>query len=202
MSVNSGNTIVVYAGSYTTNVAISADTQMSSKSVTLTASNNTRTRKNPENNIQFKSDVENFVFYSENTSIHFRVGADINLAKGIYYINWSISEEGHSANNDVQQYHQPMKTKVEVVAKKANKWSFQVEGFTGGNTYKGTSSPDIGVSVSNSPFSDVTVGLSLLGGENTEVTFEPSSLVFGPEDTVKYFRITIGSDYDLSTANP
>lgn len=175
---------------------------MASKSVKLTASNNTRVRKNPEANIAFQSLVHDFTFYSEVTQIHFRVGADINLSKGIYYINWQIEEEGHSANSTVKQYHQPAKTQVEVVAKTTNKWAFTVEGFTGGNTYKGTYSPDIGISVSNSPFSDVTVGLSLLGGTNEHVVFEPQSLIFGPEDSVKYFRIKIDSAYDLTTANP
>lgn len=76
---------------------------------------------------------------------------------------------------------------VEVVAKVTNKYQFSVEGFTGSNTYKGTNSPDIAVSISNSPFSDVTVGLALLGGTNENVTFEPASLTFGPEDSTKYF---------------
>jgi len=175
---------------------------MAAKSVTLTASNNSRVRKNPDANIAFQSPVQNFIFYSEVTKLQFRVGADLNLSKGIYYINWQISEESHSSGSTTRTYHQPAKTKVEVVAKTANKWAFAVEGFTGGNTYKGTYSPDIGVSVSNSPFTGVTVELSLLGGANENITFEPASLSFGPEDHVKYFRIKVDSDYDLTTANP
>lgn len=97
---------------------------MAAKSVKLTPSNNTRVRKNPESNIAYQSSVHNFDFYSEVTAIYFRVGAEINLSKGIYYINWQIEEEGHSSNNNVKQYHQPAKTKVEVVAKTTGKWTF------------------------------------------------------------------------------
>lgn len=76
---------------------------------------------------------------------------------------------------------------VEVVAAVTDKWTFSVEGFSGGNVYIGTSSPDIGVSVSNSPFADVTVNLALDGGANDKVTFSPASLSFGSDDSVKYF---------------
>lgn len=76
---------------------------------------------------------------------------------------------------------------VEVVAAITDKYQFSLESFSGGNVYKGTSSPDIGVSISNSPFTDVTVNLALDGGTNDKVTFSPSSLAFGSEDSVKYF---------------
>lgn len=58
------------------------------------------------------------------------------------------------------------------------------------------------VSVSHAPFSDVTVNLALSGGANENITFEPSTLTFGPDVTEKYFSIKIDSDYDLTTANP
>lgn len=202
--VNNGNRITVYAGSYSSDVAIVGSTNdgaMQSKSVKLTPSNNPRARNNPGENIKFQSLVHDFLFISGYNAIHFRVGAALNLAKGIYYIDWSITEEEWDANQG-KQYHQPKKTMVEVIAKTNNKYAITVEGFGNGNVYKGTTSPSIGLSITNSPFDDMTVALSLLGGTNENITFKPASLTFGSEDRTKYFAIEISSDYDLTTANP
>jgi len=128
--VNGGSTIQVFAGSYTTDKAIAADTNngmMAADKVTLTPSNNTRARVNPDSNIAFQSMVESFVFFSEANMIHFRVGANIDLSKGIYFIDWSITETQHNTNNTGDHYHAPAKTKVEVVAAVANKYTFAVE---------------------------------------------------------------------------
>lgn len=191
ISVNSGNRVTVWAGSYTTDISIAASTNsgmLASEKVILTPSSNTRTRKNPDSKIQFKSSINNYIFYSEVNSITFRVGADLNLTKGLYYIDWAITETGHGTNNTSDtHYHHPAKTMVEVVAAVTGKYNFIVEGFSGGNTYKGTNSPDIAVYTTNAPFSDVTVNLALLGGTNENIVFEPASLSFGPDDTWKYF---------------
>jgi hypothetical protein len=190
VQVNSGNRIKVWAGSYTGDIAIKASTNngmMASKSVTLTPTSNTRSRKNPDAKIAFQSPLNNFVFFSETNEIYFRVGADISLSKGLYYIDWAITEASHSTSNTPDShYHHPAKTKVEVVAKTNGKYSLSVEAFDG-NAYKGTNSPDIAVSVSNAPFSDVTVSLSLVGGTNENIVFEPASLLFNADHTTKYF---------------
>jgi len=145
---------------------------LASQSVTLTATASTRSRKNPDSKLAFQSLTHDFVIKSEVSSINFRVGADISLSKGIYYIEWSISETGHSSSNsDENHYHEPAKTKVEVISTSTSYTkNFVTEGF-GGQTFKGTTSPDIGISVSNSPFSDVTVTLSLVSGTNENITF-------------------------------
>jgi len=191
IEVNSGTRVTVWAGSYSSDISIKASTNggmLASEKVTLSPTTNSRSRKNPESKIAFKSAIHNYIFYGEVNEIMFRVGADINLTKGLYYIDWSITEVGHGGNNvPSTHYHAPAKTMVEVVAAVTNKYSFSVEGFSGGNTYKGTNSPDIGVSVSNAPFTDVTVNLALLGGTNEHVSFEPSTLTFGPDDLIKYF---------------
>lgn len=200
--VNSGSRVTVWAGSYSTNIAIKAETNsgmMGSAKVTYSASVNPRSRSNPEAKIQTRSELYNFVMFSEVNEIHFRVGADISLSKGIYYLDWTLTEEGFT--ND-SHYHAPAKTMVEVVAKTVNKYSFSIEGFSGGATYKDSTSPAIGVMTTNAPFSDVTVNLALLGGTNENVVFEPSTLTFGPDETSKYFKIRIADGYDLSTANP
>lgn len=176
---------------------------MASQSVVLTASNNPRSRKNPDSKIAVRSSLHQFTFFNEINQIGIRVGADINLTKGLYYLDWDITEVGYGGQNvEDSHYHHPMKTKVEVVAKVTGKFQFKIENFAGGATYKGTNSPSIRVYVDNAPFSDVTVNLALLGGTNENITFEPSTLTFGPDVTEKFFSIKIDSDYNLTTANP
>lgn len=65
--INGGSRITVFAGSYTTDIAItvSGSGQMSSEKVTLTPAANTRSRKNPDTGLQFQSPVHNFIFFSE-----------------------------------------------------------------------------------------------------------------------------------------
>lgn len=94
IEVNSGNRIKVWAGSYTTNNSIKASTNggmMAAEKVTLSPSSNVRSLVNPDTKIAYTS-AEDFVFFSATNEINFRVGADINLSKGIYYIDWSITE--------------------------------------------------------------------------------------------------------------
>lgn len=140
---------------------------------------------------------------SEVDEIHFRVGANINLGKGLYYIDWSITEESFTfaGVETANHYHAPAKTMVEVVAKVTGKYSFSVQNLVG-NPIKGTNSPSIGVSVSNAPFEGVNLNLALSGGDNANMTFEPSVLEFTKTDTVKYFTINVSSDWDMTTANP
>ena len=121
--VNNGNRITVYAGSYSSDVAISGSTNdgmMQSKSFKLTPSKKPRARNNPAENIKFQTPEHDFLFLSGYSAIQFRVGAALNLAKGIYYINWAIFEEEWDANQG-KQYHKPAKTIVEVIAKTNNK---------------------------------------------------------------------------------
>lgn len=179
-TVNSGNRVTVWAGSYSQDVAITVggnSGSLASKKVTLSPSTNSRSRRNPDSNIAFQSLVENYVILSEVDEIHFRVGADINLGKGLYYIDWSITEESFTfaGVETANHYHAPAKTMVEVVAKVTGKYTFSVQNLVG-NPVKGTTSPSIAVSVSNAPFTDVNVNLSLLGGDNVNLTFEPSVL--------------------------
>lgn len=167
---------------------------MASKSVTFTPAVNQRTRENPEGKMGFKSDTHDFVFFSETNEIHFRVGADVTLNKGCYYIDWTIAEVPWKS--DQPKYHAPARTMVEVVAAVTDKYSFAVTSFAGGIIYKGTSSPFLKVSVSNSPYSDVKV-VPAMATANDKVTFSPTELSFGPDDTEKFFLIQVAADYDL-----
>lgn len=204
ITVNNGNRVTVWAGSYTGDIPIKASTNngmMASAKVTLTPSANTRSRRSPDAKLGFKSPIHNFIFFSETNEIHFRVGADISLEKGLYYIDWSITEEGHSTNSSDKHYHEPAKTTVEVVGEKANHHDFTVDAPLSATVYKGTKSADIAVRVANAPFSDVTVSLALsVADEN--IVFNPASLLFNADNTERYFNIEVKSDYDIQTANP
>jgi hypothetical protein len=70
-----------------------------------------------------------------------------------------------------------------------------------GPTYVGTSSPSMGVRVSNSPHSDVKLKLSLANADQTGITFTPDTLTFGAGDTELFYRVNIAADYDTSSAN-
>lgn len=111
ITVNSGSRVTVWAGSYTNDIAIKASTNsgmMASNKIVLSAASNPRSRKNPDSKIQFQSPIHNYIFFSEVNSIYFRVGADLNLSKGLYYIDWSITETGHGTNNTSDtHYHHP-----------------------------------------------------------------------------------------------
>lgn len=105
---------------------------MASQSVTLSASSNPRSRKNPDSKIAVRSGLHQFVFYGEVNQIGIRVGADINLTKGLYYLDWDITEVGYGGQSvDDKHYHQPMKTKVEVVAAVTDKYQVMIENFAG-----------------------------------------------------------------------
>lgn len=63
----------------------------------------------------------------------------------------------------------------------------------------GTTSVPIGIRVSNSPASDVTINLTLAGGSNENILINPITLTFLSDDTVKYFEVTISENYSTST---
>jgi len=174
---------------------------MQAKKIVLTGTANPRSRTNPESKLAWQSKVYAYTFFQEYTEITFKVGADITLSKGLYYIDWAKEETGQtSTTNATTHYHHPARTLVEVVAKVSNKYAFTCETL-GSNAVKGTSTPDIGISTTNSPFSDVQIAFGLSAGENANITFDPASVTFGPNDLTKYFRIAVGASYDISTAS-
>lgn len=82
---------------------------MESGLITLEPSANTRTTVNPGAKLGFLNNCE-MKFKQNESTIYFHVGADITLTKGIYYIDWAITET--STEN---YYTKAKKTKVEVV---------------------------------------------------------------------------------------
>jgi len=107
---------MVWAGSYTqdTPITVSTDTFAANKLV-LTATPNEKTRVAPGAMLATTSEENGFTFYSQLNQIYFRVGADVNLSKGIYYLDWSITETQYSSTNtESNKYHHPIRTKVEV----------------------------------------------------------------------------------------
>jgi hypothetical protein len=173
---------------------------MQAKKIVLTGTANPRSRVNPEAKIAWKSADFSYTFYQEYTQITFKVGADITLSKGLYWIDWAKEETGQtSTTNETTHYHHPVRTLVEVVAKVSNKYSFTCETL-GSNAIKGTSTPALAVSTTNSPFADVQISFGLSAGDNANISFTPASLTFGPNDLSKHFVINVTSDYDISSA--
>lgn len=164
----------------------------------LTPTSNPRSDRSPDGKLGYSSPIHDFTLFSGVNEIHFRVGADITLAKGIYYINWSVEETRYdnSADSSVATYHEPTKTMVEVVAKKNNKYQFTTNSPAGLNVPKGTYTTDITVSVSNAPYADVTLDLALsTATADANVVISPNQLVFEKDVTEKSFRIQVTSDY-------
>lgn len=197
--------IEVNAGTYTTDLKIKPkEGTVKSKSVKLTPSLNTNTSPDPTGNISYSSELHDWTLYQDDSEIWFKVGAAINTPKGIYYLNWKIEEvpnESSDATADTTHYTAPPKTRVEVVEKGTNnEKKFNVVALAD-TLKKGTKSPYIKVSVSNAPFTDVTVKLSLASTDTTTVKFSPESLIFNSSDTEKYFQIEVTADYDLSKPN-
>jgi len=196
--------VKVYAGTYTTDINITATSEtgqafMQAKKIVLAATANSRTRTNPDSKLSFLSNDYNFTFFQEYTQITFRVGAAFSLTKGLYYIDWTKDETTQdSTYAKTTHYHHPVKTLVEVVEAVTNKYAFVAQSL-GVNAIKGTETPAIAVSTTNSPFSDVSITFGLAAGANTNVTFDPTSLTFGPNDLAKYFTINVSNDYDLTT---
>lgn len=191
--------VKVWAGSFSDNYPIRPGGLMKAKSVILTPTENSRTRKNPDGKLAFTSD-QKFTLFQEVTEIHFKVGADINLAKGVYYIDWKINEDGQTSTGLTDHYQRPVKTRVEVVEKTTDKYTFVADSFST-PAYVGTSTPSMSVHVSNAPYADVTVKLELKDKDQTDIKFTPDSLVFAPGVTELFYRVEIASTYDTSKAN-
>jgi hypothetical protein len=95
---------------------IKAPDGLSAKSVLLDPTGNTRTTVPPGDKLDFRSDVHKFKIYQGVDAIQYRVGADLTLEKGVYYIDWSLNEEEQSTSNATSKhYEDPEKTKVEVI---------------------------------------------------------------------------------------
>lgn len=88
---------------------------------------------------------------------------------------------------------------VEVVAKKNGKYTFTTNAPAGLNVPKGTYSADITISVSNSPYTDVTLDLALsTATADANVAISPNQIVFRANETSKAFRIQVTSDYTVT----
>lgn len=89
---------------------------MQAKKIVLTPTANPRSRVAPDSKLAFSSEIHAFTFYQEYTAVHFKVGADISLSRGLYYIDWAKEETGQASTNaDTTHYHHPARTLVEVV---------------------------------------------------------------------------------------
>lgn len=169
--------ILVYPGTTTTDLTISLGSNnepMAANNVRLTPSTNARTPDSGK--LGFVSDFHDYRIFQEYQSMNFKVGAAIDTPQGLYYINWSIEEErNEGASKDT--YSRPDRSLVEVTAKTAAVYDFHVDILTE-SLVVGTTSVPIGIAVTNSPASDVTINLSLAGGANENILINPITLTF------------------------
>ena len=197
------NRIVVFAGTQTEDIYITTESE---------------SKPNASKSIQFAYEVSSYYpdagaadkitvtseddwILSENQhKLSFRLSADINMAKGLYYIDWEITEELHDGV-DENVYQPPIKTLVEVVEKVEAKYEFEVGEIY--DQYIDLASIPIPISVSNAPNADVTIQISVAeSAQSAKVTVDPVSITFGPGDNEKYFTVKVAADYDraLSTS--
>lgn len=165
---------------------------MQSSVVELTPTASARTSPAPGALLGFQNNCS-WKFKNDESMIHFRVGADISLSKGIYYVDWAVAET-ETAN----YYAKTKRTKVEVIAQTANKWQFSVDDYSGKAIYKGHSSPSLKLSVTNAPFTKATVTLKLATAD-ANITFSPTSLEFDANHTERFFKINVASEYVAAT---
>ena len=193
---NKSNRIIVYAGTQTQDIKITTsgeDAPMAARKVELNPYTNPRT--SDADGLSYSSRLHSFNFMQADLEIWFRVGASIDMAKGLYYINWNMNEQ-HQEGSKHYHYHPPVKTLVEVVAKTPGRHSISVEQDSNITFQVGYTSPPIRLSVANSPASDVTVNLT---SSTSGITVNPLSVVFTPDVNERYFEITIESSVQDST---
>ena len=97
---------------------------MAARKVELNPYTNPRT--SDADGLSYSSRLHSFNFMQADLEIWFRVGASIDMAKGLYYINWNMHEQ-HQEGSKHYHYHPPVKTLVEVVAKTPGRHSISVE---------------------------------------------------------------------------
>jgi hypothetical protein len=188
------NRIVVFAGSQSTNIAISTESTskpLSAKKIVFYPATNSRTSDSGK--LAYTSYLNAFTLWQDEYSLNFRVAAKVDLGKGLYYIDWTIDE---SLENGLTEnaYNRPVKTLVEVVAKTSKKYKFAVSTIPA--IYKRGKSAPIKISIDNAPASNVIITLSITG-TLSGVSVSPSSITFSPNVNSAYFQVSVAS-----TANP
>ena len=193
---NSGR-IIVYPGTTSSDITVTLGSSdpMAAQKVKLTPSTNARTPDSGK--LSFVSSFYEFQIFQEFLSINFKLGAAIDTPQGLYYINWSV-EETRNEGAQNYTYNRPDKTLIEVTGKKAAIYKFNVDTIDS-SLVVGTTSVPIGIRVSNSPASDVTINLTLAGGSNENILINPITLTFLSDDTVKYFEVTISENYSTTS---
>ena len=191
------NKITVYPGTQSNDIAIttvSINEPMLAQRVTLTPTTNERT---PDGGLlKYESYVHEFAMFLEQTSINFKITADLNITKGLYYIDWAVDELPQSGYTE--RYNPPPKTLVEIPALTEKKYHVSVAQLVYAVPHGETSVPII-VSIPNAPASDIKVSLSVVQGDNVGILLTPSELEFGPGETEKSFIITVEASYNMST---
>ena len=191
------NRIIVYAGTQTEDIPITTDSSSSvaAKKLVLTPTTNERTPDSAK--LVYTSVMHSFEFFQEMLDIHFRVAASIDLAKGLYYIDWEVEETKQDGTNR-DHYHVPVKTLIEVVPKTAKKYKFKLDQLAQ-SIPRGSNSPPIRISIDNAPANEVVVNLSPTAGSAAGISVRPSTVTFTKDVNERYFEVVIEGGFDLTS---
>ncbi|CAG9316465.1 unnamed protein product [Blepharisma stoltei] len=174
-------------------ISISASWPMKSKSLKLKPAANSNY---PDNgNLEYTSIHFGFIVYQMVRQITFRISAKTGTPQGIYYIDWTTEEEkqpGVTAN----LYSPPLSIMVEVCTPSTTLVPTVANIPT---LYKGYKSIPIAVSLPLSPATDITITLA---ANSAGVSLTPTSLEFTKDSDVKFFEITVYTNYIATQTAP
>ena len=137
------------------------------------------------------SSIANFTLGNAACRMPFRISAARTLPKGLYMVDWKMTETSASSNASSQYIRLPS-TLVEVPAFVPAKYAFQVAAVPA--VPPGNTSLPIRVWVSNPPHSDVTVRLSVTAGGSVS----PQELLFESNDEQHFFNVTMDNEQQFS----
>lgn len=185
--MNMSNRILVNPGTQTSNIDINFSDGgfLAAKKLVLSPSTNSHTSDSGK--LTFSSVDDGFTLVYEESEIEFRVGAAIDLAQGLYWIDWSL-DETKSANGTDTQYDPPSKTLVEVTDG-SSKVSFTVPDVP--TIGVGNKTRHLCITTTNAPHTEVTIDLALANADVTGVKFSPNSLKFSPNVNERCFRVQV-----------
>ena len=188
--------ITVYSGTQSSDFFISTGSlPCADKSLTFTPSTNTFT---PDNGyLHYSSARDSFTIKEGGTSARFRVAAAAGLAKGLYLIDWKVTE--NTQPGVTESLYTPLpSTTVEVYQPSSGQFLLQVAPIP--IVLVGYSSVPIKVTCTNAPQSDLIVTLSILTSP-PYLTLSPAVLTFSPDVNELFFQVQVGLEYSASSGS-
>lgn len=187
--------ITVYSGTQSRDFFISTGSlPCADQSLTFTPSTNAFT---PDNGYLLYSSVrDNFMLKEGGSTVRFRVAAAAGLAKGLYLVDWKVTEITQPGVSE-SLYTPLPSTTVEVYQPSSGQFPIQVASIP--IVLVGYSSVPIRVTCLNAPHSDLIVTLSILTSP-PYLTLSPAVLTFTPDVNELFFQIQVGLEFSTSSS--